>query len=214
MTSLRMLRTIALLGSGAFAQSIVLPSGLTVQANNPSGTGFTYSGTLTQAATISLTVTGAACEQAGNVYCTNGAGVLTVAGTSPVGAATTFSGNFGGTTGTWDFGAVIMTISGVGAVQIFPASVGNGLGSPAPPNSLTLPATSLSALGFSSFSVSNPTITFIVADYAYGDNSQGFTISQGGVPTTPVPGTFWLVILGVAALMLAFWFRPAFSRSI
>jgi hypothetical protein len=212
MTSARMLCTLALLSSSVFAQSIVLPGTLSVQATSSTGTGFTYNGTLTQAATINLTATGAACEQAGGVYCTNASGVLTVAGSSPVGAATSFSGSIGGFTGSWNFGSLIMTISGVGSVQLFAANVADGLGSSSPPSSLTLPATSLSALGFSNFSVANPTITFTVADNLYTDNSGGFSVSSSSsstpLPTvTPAPATLVLVVIGMVALLLAFWSR-------
>src|ERR1700678_1424246 len=104
MISVKTLSAVVLLSTGVFAQSISLPGTLSVQAVNPNGTAFTYSGTLTQAATISLTVSGAACEQGGGTYCTNGSGVLTVAGSSPVGATTSFSGSVGGFTGTYNFG--------------------------------------------------------------------------------------------------------------
>lgn len=207
MISARMLCTFAFLTVGAFGQAISFGS-LTVPAISSTGTGFTYSGTLTQAATIALTVTGAACEQGSGTYCTNGAGVLTVAGSSPVGATTSFSGSVGGFSGTWNFGALIMTIAGVGSVQLFPANAANGLGSGAPSSSLTLPATSLSALGLPSFSVANPTITFTVADNNYGDNSGSFTVTSAGSspPTTlPAPGTLMLVILGMAVLTLGWW---------
>src|SRR5208283_4972290 len=98
----------------------------------------------------------------------------------------------GGFSGTWNYGALIMSISGVGAVQVFPANAGNGLGSSTPPGSLTLTSTSLSTLGFSSFSVVNPTITFTNADTNYGDNSGGFTVTQTGLPSTPAPATLVL----------------------
>lgn len=35
--------------------------------------------------------------------------------------------------GTWTYGALLMTISGLGTVQEFPANAANGLGSPTPP---------------------------------------------------------------------------------
>lgn len=117
---------------------------LSVDALSTTGDSFAYSGTLTQNDTLELTVTGDPCLQTG-AYCINAAGVVTVAGTSPVGAATTFTGTYGGTTATWDFGALLMEISGVGAVQIFPADAADGLGSGSPPSSLTQPSTALAA---------------------------------------------------------------------
>lgn len=197
---------LCVVGGIGFAQTVSVPS-LSVTAVNSGGASFTYSGTLTQAATIGFTASGDACLQAGGIYCTNAAGVVVVAGSSPVGAATTFSGTFGGTTQSWTFGSLIMIISGVGAVQVFPASAGNGLGSGSPSTSLTVSTASLSTLGFGSFSVSNPTITFVVADNNYGDNSAGFSVSQGGgsQAVTPAPATLYLALVGVVAL--AFLFR-------
>jgi len=185
--------------SGASAQlsaaPILLPGGsLTVPGLSTTGVSFTYTGTLTQNDTLALTQTGDPCLQAPPSYCTNGAGVVTVAGTSPIGAATTFTGTFGGTTATWDFGAVLLEISGVGTVQIFPANAANGLGSATPPLSLALSPASLSALGFAAFSRVNPTITFIMADSNYPDNSGQFVLSQ-----VPEPATGGIVGLLVCA---------------
>ena len=200
MISAKTLLPFVLLSAGTFAQSIVVPGTLTVPAISSTGTGFTYSGTLTQNATIHLTVAGAACEQAGGVYCTNASGVLTVAGSSAVGAATSFTGSIGGFSGTYNYGSLIMTISGVGSVQLFAANAAHGLGSSTPPGTLALNSTSLSALGFPNFSVSNPTITFTNADTLYTDNSGSFSVtSAASLPSaTPAPGTITLVLLGLA----------------
>jgi hypothetical protein len=171
------------------AASINLPGGtLTVPGISTTGVSFMFSGTLTQADTLFFSESGNPCLQSPPSYCVNGSGVVTTAGTSPVGAATTFMGTFNGTTQNWDFGAILLEISGEGAVQIFPANAANGLGSSTPPLSLTLPPTSLAALGFPSFSAMNPTITFIMADTFYPDNSGQFVLSQ-----IPEPGTGLLV---------------------
>jgi hypothetical protein len=171
----------------AGAANVQLPGGsLTLSALSTTGASFTYSGTLTQADTITFTQTGNPCLQSPTTYCVNGAGVLTVAGTSPVGAATTFTGPSGIIpAGTWTYGALLMQISGVGTVQIWPADAAHGLGSPTPPTGFTLAPTALSALGFPAFSQSNPTITFIVADTFFGDNGGSFTLRQA--ISTPVP---------------------------
>ena len=195
---------VALLAGTCFAASIQLPGGtLTVPGTSTTGTSFVYSGTLTQNDTIALTQTGNPCLQtSGSGYCTNGAGVLTVAatvGSTPVGGSSGFSGPAGIIpAGSWTFGSLIMIISGVGAVQVFPTNSTNGLGSGSPPASLTLPATSLSALGFAPFSQSNPTITFIVADTFFGDNGGQFVLNQSApttVPTLGVWGMIWVTIL-------------------
>jgi len=120
-------------GARLFASPILLPGGsITVPGLSTTGVSFTFTGTLTQNDTLALTQTGDPCLQPPPSYCTNGAGVVTVAGTSPVGAATTFTGTFGGTTASWDFGALLLEISGEGTVQIFPANAANGLGSATP----------------------------------------------------------------------------------
>lgn len=192
---------VALLSGGTcLAASVQFPSSpLTVSGTSATGASFTYSGTLTQNDTIAFTQSGNPCLQsAGTGYCVNGAGVLTVAatvGSTPVGGSSTFAGPSGVIpAGTWTYGALLMTVSGVGTVQVFPTNAANGLGSSTPPAGLTLPATTLSALGFPSFSQSNPTITFILADTFFGDNGGQFSLSQGvpaptPTPTVPAPST-------------------------
>ena len=167
--------------------SIVFPGGpLTIPGHATMGARFTYNGTLTQLDTIQFTQTGEPCLQGGTAtpgYCVNGAGIVVVPGSSPVGSTSTFEATFGTTSGVWNFGALLMEVSGVspiGTVQIFPANAQNGLGSSTPPTSLVLPATSLGALGFSAFSVTNPTITFIVPDTNYSDNTGSFVLTQAG----------------------------------
>lgn len=205
----RLLWCAAFISGTSFAASVQLPGGgLTVPGTATTGVSFTYTGTLTQADTIGFTQTGNPCLQAGGTaYCVNGAGVLTVAaafGGTPVGGATTFSGPAGVIpAGTWTYGALLMTISGVGTVQVFPAVAANGLGSPTPPANLTLPGTSLAALGFPPFSVSSPTITLILADTNYSDNSGGFVLAQepsaAAIPTLGPWGFAGLAILLVVA---------------
>ncbi|HKA35910.1 MAG TPA: IPTL-CTERM sorting domain-containing protein [Thermoanaerobaculia bacterium] len=196
----------------ARAAAIALPGGtLTIPGTSTTGTSFTYSGTLTQNDTIAFTQTGNPCLQtAGTGYCTNGAGVLTVAatvGVTPVGGSSSFSGPAGVIpAGTWTYGSLLMTVSGVGTVQVFPTNAGNGLGSSSPPPSLTRFSTTLSALGFPAFSTTNPTISFIVADTFFGDNSGQFVLSQvqpANVPTLGQRGVIGLaVLLGILGLMM------------
>lgn len=181
----------------------LIPIGpITVDSLSATGESFVYAGTLTQNDALELTVAGDPCLQSGPGYCANGAGVVTVAGTSVVGAATTFSGTFGGTTGTWDFGAILMEISGTSTVQIFPADATNGLGSGSPPSVLTLPLTTLSELGFTAFDQVNPTITFILADNLYTDNS-GQSIVSGDFSVSPVPEPRSVGLVGFVACLLA-----------
>jgi hypothetical protein len=175
----------AFVAGTSFAASIEFPDGaLTVSGTSAGGASIVYAGTLTQNDTIAFAQTGNPCLQPGSGYCTNGAGVVTVAGTLgappfPVGGSSTFVGPTGIIpAGTWTYGALLMTISGAGTVQVFPADAGNGLGNASPPAGLNLPPTPLGALGFGNFSQVNPTITFIVADGYFGDNDGKFVLSQ------------------------------------
>jgi hypothetical protein len=200
-----------LLAGCCLGGSIALPGGTqTVVGTSTTGTSFTYSGTLTQADTLGLTVSGSPsdpCLQSNPTeYCTNAAGVLTLAGNGAgVGGTTTFSGTFNGTTRTWNYGALLLEISGVsgpGTVQLFAANAANGLGSGAPPADLTLASTSLSALGFGNFSVVNPTITFILADSLYSDNAHNFVLTPVS-SSVPEPSSVFLIGSGLIGLA---WF--------
>jgi hypothetical protein len=172
---------IGLASVSGWAANVVLPGGaLTVLGVNPSGASFTYTGTLTQNDTITLTVSGSPCLQtSGTQYCTNAAGVIRTAGFGGgqgVGQATLYSSFY--------YGALIMNISGVGEVQVFPTNAGNGLGSGAPPATLSISGATLQSLGFGAFSVNNPTITFYLGDTGYGDNGGQFNLTQTG--STPI----------------------------
>jgi len=151
-------------------------------SQEPGGASFTYTGTLTGNDTIAVAQTGNPSLQPNAGCCPNGAGVLTVGATLSVKPAGESSSYFGPggiiPAGTWTYGSLLMAVSGVGTVQVFPTNAGNGLGSAAPPAGLNLPATTLGALGFGSFSQSNPAITFIVTDGAFGDNAGQFVLSQ------------------------------------
>ncbi|HSP54220.1 MAG TPA: hypothetical protein VLS25_01415, partial [Dehalococcoidia bacterium] len=211
----KLLCAAAFVGGTSLAAQIQIPGGsLTVPGTGSTGASFTYTGTLTQNDTIAFTETGNPCLQSGGTgYCVNGAGVLTVAatvGVTPVGGSSTFVGPSGVIpAGTWTYGALLMTISGVGTVQVFPTNAANGLGSPSPPAGLSLPTTTLAALGFPSFSASSPTITFIVADTSFVDNGAEFTLAQAQAPPTPVPAlggwgmtTLIVLLAGVSWIVL------------
>ena|SRR5579872_5930988 len=196
-------------GADCLRANVIPISSMTLDSTSTTGVSFVYSGTLTQNDSLEITVAGDPCLQPpppGPQYCVNGAGVVIVPGTSGVGDATTFVSTFGGTSGTWDFGSVLMEISGIsgtGTVQIFPADIADGLGSGSPSTSSTLPVTTLSALGFSPFSVLDPTITFVVADNLYTDNVGKFDLSQNlsSVPEPTTGAVVGVVVFALAGLM-------------
>ena len=205
------MRAIGVLYSVAFAacctaQTAIPGSPLTVNSTSSAGSSFTYPGVLTGNVTLSLSASGQPCLQ-NTAYCTNAAGVVVVAGSSGVGQATTLSASFGGVAGTWTFGALLMTISGVGTVPIFAANTANGLSSSAPPTTLSISGTPLSSLGFGNFSVTNPTITFVLADNLYTDNTGNLTVSGSfgtpGVASAPTLSEAGTVSLGILLLAAA-----------
>jgi len=204
--SIRVLLALSILAAACYGAAISFP-GVTfvINGTNGSGISFTYNGTLTQNDTIAFSTSGLPCLQTGGGYCTNPAGVVvTPGGGWPAGSANNFSGSFGGFSGSYTYGAILMSIPGVGTKQVFPASAANGAGSSTPPSTLNLPATPLSALGFSTFSVTNPTITFYFADDLYSDNTGSVTLTQatGSVPATPVPASWILIVCGLVLLGL------------
>jgi hypothetical protein len=177
----------------ASANTVTLPGSLLVDATSATGTSFIFSGTLTQADTLSLVASGTPCLQSSGTFCTNAAGVVVIASTSGVGTSLA--------NGATTFGSLLLSISGTGQTeQIFPTDAGNGLGSLSPPTSLSLSATSLSALGFNPFTVVNPTLTFTVSDTIRTDNSGSFALSQPVGAGVPEPSTWALMILGFAGL--------------
>ncbi len=198
---------LALLASaGAWGAAVPLPGGtVTVDSLSTTGTSFTYSGTLSPTDTITFSVSGQPCLQnAGTLFCTNPAGVLRVNGNTGgqiVGSSFPFTGNGSPIPGNnYAYGSLIMIIQGVGAVQVFPTNSANDLGSSNPPATLTVPTTTLSALGFGNFTPqSNPQITFILGDTGYTDNGGNFVITQGAPPVgTPISNS---ALIGTAAAL-------------
>ena len=180
----------------ARAAVIVFPSPLTVDSTSAVGTSFTYSGTLTGADTLSLIASGTPNLQSNGAYAVNAAGVVVVAGNG-AGVGQTSTNPDNGTA----FGSLLLIISGSGFTateQIFPADIANGLGGASPPTSLFLPTTSLSDLGFGPFSVTDPTLTFVMSDTIRSDNSGVFTVTA--VPETSTWAMMILGFLGVGFL--------------
>jgi len=158
---------------------------------------------LTQASTVDFQLTGVVFKNSA-MHCANAAGIAVLCLNQPVipiGQTEPFVATFGGTTGTWNQGALLMTIAGVGTVQIFPANAANGLGSNSPPIDFTLTTTSLAALGFPNFSVTDPVITFLVASDA-SKTLGSFTLTQAAPPVVPAPSSLLLVITGFGIVAL------------
>jgi hypothetical protein len=204
------------------AQTVTIPGNpLTIPAINAGGVSTTLSGSLTAASTISLSVSGTGCLQGGGAYCTNAAGIVVVAGSSAIGAATSFSGTIGVTATTWTYGVLTMTINGIATVPLFQANAANGLGSGSPPTTLTLNNVSLAALGFpSNLNVTNPTVTFVIADSNYPDNSNSMTASGSfttaatavSAPALSDAGLATLALLLLAAAVVLLRRRDADAR--
>ncbi|HEX4459891.1 MAG TPA: PEP-CTERM sorting domain-containing protein [Polyangia bacterium] len=168
-----------------------------VDSTSATGTTFTLSGTLTGDDTLGLTAEGLSCLQGAGTYCTNAAGVVVIAGSQPVGGS---SAN-GGTT----FGALLLTIGGVGTEQLFPTNAANGAGSASPSDTLSLAAQRLTDLGFGSFSITDPVLTFTVSDTNRSDNAGSLTITPDAVAdaTVPEPASVGLLALGVLGAAFA-----------
>jgi hypothetical protein len=136
-------------------------------------------GTVTDDSTIPLTnVTGSVCLRAG--YCTNAAGIVTAAAGNTT--APGFDSFFvelqpDGTQQVFEYGAVLISIEGVGNRQVFPAIQANGLNSISPPTSFNASQPTFKSLGFKKFSAQNAQIRFIVADTDYGDNSGDYLLT-------------------------------------
>ena len=180
----------------ARAAVIVFPSPLTVDSTSAVGTSFTYSGTLTGADTLSLIASGTPNLQSNGAYAVNAAGVVVVAGNGTAVGQTSPNPDSGTA-----YGSLLLIISGSGFTateQIFPADIANGLGSASPSTSLFLPTTSLSDLGFGPFSVTDPTLTFVMSDTIRSDNSGVFTVTA--VPETSTWAMMILGFLGVGFL--------------
>jgi len=115
-----------------------------------------------------------------------------------------------------------MTINGIATVPLFQANAANGLGSGSPPTTLTLNNVSLAALGFpSNLNVTNPTVTFAVADSNYPDNTSSMTAAGSfntpgatafGAPALSDAGLASLALLLLAASVVLLRRRGADAR--
>jgi hypothetical protein len=136
-------------------------------------------GTVTEESTITLTiVSGSVCLSPG--YCTNASGVVTAAAgnTNAPGQVSSFIEVQPDLSELqFNYGALLVSIEGVGKRQVFPAVKETGLNSISPPTRFTAAAPTFRELGFPRFSVQDARIRFIVADTYYPDNSGDFALS-------------------------------------
>jgi hypothetical protein len=141
--------------------------------------------------TLSLSASGQVFLQGGNTYGTNAAGVVTTAGTSPVGGSLL--------NGSATFGALLLGNTTLGFHQIFATNAANGLGSSTPPSVVSISDATLSSLGFGSPISGGTVLQFMISDTFTSDNSGSFTF-EGHFTTAavPEPSTLGLLALGGA----------------
>lgn len=188
-----------LAGGDLAAQDLLVP--VTTVASNDvfSGPSFVVPTALSATDRLFLTVTGTVSLQGASRYGTNAAGVVVVAGSQPVGGTSTFNSG----PNTFNFGALLLGNATLGFHQLFAADAAAGLGSAAPPTTLTLDGVTLGSI-FGAGLDAGTVLEFRVADINTGDNAGGFSLSQNGGPTTvPEPSTVLLVGSGALLLGLA-----------
>ncbi len=174
------------------AQPLQIPVTSVLGTNVFGGPSFTVPTALGGTATLSLTVAGGVSVQSSGQWGTNAAGVIVVPGTSGVGQTGTFTNEFG----TFNFGALLIGNTTLGFRQLFAATAANGLGSAAPPTTLTLTDVPLSSI-FGGGLQAGTVLELRVADINTFDNGGSFTLSQPSA-VIPEPSTHALLAAGLA----------------
>ncbi len=196
----------ALVTAPAAAQPLQIPVTSVLGTNVFGGPSFTVPTALGGTATLSLTVAGGVSVQSSGQWGTNAAGVIVVPGTSGVGQTGMFTNEFG----TFNFGALLIGNTTLGFRQLFAATAANGLGSAAPPTTLTLTDVPLSSI-FGGGLQAGTVLELRVADFNTFDNGGSFTLSQ---PSTviPEPSTHALLAAGLAGAGAVAWRRRRVAR--
>jgi len=144
-----------------------------------------------------LTVTGTVDLASGD-FTANAAGII-------VGPSTTNTGNHPGEVApnsgntSINYAALLIGNSTLGFFQLFPSSLGFGLGDPTPPTTLTLTGRTLADIGFTSGLTNGTVLELRVSDINFSDNSGAFHISQ-----VPEPGSIGLLGLSLC-IVFARW---------
>ncbi len=198
MQTLKLL-SISLMVAAASASggTILIPSTTVLGTDTFGGPTITLPVAVLPTDTLTLTASGQVFLQGPGLFGTNAAGVVTTAGTSPVGGSAP--------NGSTNFGALLLGNATLGFFQVFSTNAANGLGSVTPPSSLTINNVPLSSSGFTSTLPAGTILQFRPSDINTSDNSGSFIVSgqintaavTGGVPE---PGTVTLFLIGAMAL--------------
>jgi hypothetical protein len=196
MKTLSLLSLVLVSAVTTYAGTISIPSTTVNGTDVFSGPTLTLTSQVAPTDTLTLTATGQVFLQGNGLFGTNPAGVLTTAGSSPVGASLA--------NGSTSFGSLLFGNSTFGFVQIFLTNAANGLGSPTPPSSLTVTALSFSSLGFNSTMPAGTVLEFRISDTNTVDNFGSFTasgsINTASVSGVPEPSSVSMIFIGLAAL--------------
>lgn len=205
--SLLVSATLIASSGAAAAGTITLPSGSVTVPSTEGGTTVSLSGTYSATDRVTFSVSGIVYLQNTvpdspdtgiGEYGVNAAGVVVVAGAFPgESPGTTYVIPADNTYAGYVNGALLVSLNGGPATAIFSADAATGLGDSSPPTTLVF--SGLASALFGNFgTVTNPSITFVVADDLYSDNTGSFTVSS----VVPEPSAWALTLIGFAGLGL------------